>query len=128
MAQFLDAAGVRFLWNKILAKFVTKDGDKVLSDNNFTDEEKEKLSEAATMDDLQALKDSMSSLYSFKGTVPTLADLDLIENPENGDVYDVTEDGNSYVWNGDHWEEASSLLQVNALTDEDLTQIVDAHS
>ena len=46
--QFLGIVGLQYLWDKIVGTFVKKDGRKVLSDNNFTDEEKEKLSELET--------------------------------------------------------------------------------
>lgn len=41
--QYLDKEGLVYFWNKLKDTFVRKDGDKVLSDNNFTNEEKEKL-------------------------------------------------------------------------------------
>ena len=41
--NYLDKDGLLYLWTQIKGKFVGKDGDKVLSDNNFTDELKTKL-------------------------------------------------------------------------------------
>ena len=41
--KYFDATGVLWLWRKISTLFVRKDGNKVLSDNNYTDEEKQKL-------------------------------------------------------------------------------------
>lgn len=41
--QFLNLDGIRYLWDKIANTFVKKDGKKVLSDNNFSTDEKEKL-------------------------------------------------------------------------------------
>ena len=41
--KYLDLDGLRYLANKINNKYVQKNGDKVLSDNNFTDEDKSKL-------------------------------------------------------------------------------------
>ena len=35
---YLDKTGLTNLWGKIKSKFVAKDGDKVLSDNNFNDD------------------------------------------------------------------------------------------
>lgn len=130
MRKYLDSAGVKFLWEKIVRTFVRKDGNKVLSDNNYSNEDKEKLAVAATKDELQSLKEDLSRIYSYKGSVETVADLDDIENPENGDIYDVAENGKGYVWNAtkEKWEEVSSMLQVNALSDEDLTTIINEHS
>ena len=42
--QFLDLNGLAFLWDKIAGVFVKKEGTKVLSDNNYSDADKEKLS------------------------------------------------------------------------------------
>lgn len=41
--KYLDTEGLAFLWAKIKARFVDKDGDKGLSDNNYTDEDKAKV-------------------------------------------------------------------------------------
>ena len=41
--EFASDVGIARLWQRIKQSFVRKDGDKVLSDNNFSDEEKEKL-------------------------------------------------------------------------------------
>lgn len=48
MAKYLDQAGVSTLWGKIKEKFVLKDGAKVLSTNDYTTAEKQKLSDIAT--------------------------------------------------------------------------------
>lgn len=40
---YLDKVGLTNVWNKIKSEFVAKDGDKMLSDNNFTDDLKSKL-------------------------------------------------------------------------------------
>ena len=41
--KFLDNNGLLYYWQKIVNTFVKKDGSKVLSDNNYTTAEKEKL-------------------------------------------------------------------------------------
>lgn len=41
--KFLDNNGLLYFWQKIVNAFVKKDGNKVLSDNNYTTAEKEKL-------------------------------------------------------------------------------------
>ena len=41
--KFLDNNGLFYFWQKIVNLFVKKDGSKVLSDNNYTTEEKNKL-------------------------------------------------------------------------------------
>ena len=42
--KYLDNDGLLYLWQKITNAFVKKDGSKVLSDNNYTSDEKTKLS------------------------------------------------------------------------------------
>lgn len=41
--NFLDNNGLLYFWTKLKSIFVQKDGNKVLSDNNYTTAEKEKL-------------------------------------------------------------------------------------
>ena len=41
--KFLDNNGLLYFWQKIVSAFVKKDGSKVLSDNNYSTEEKNKL-------------------------------------------------------------------------------------
>lgn len=41
--KFLDNNGLLYFWQKIVNAFVKKDGSKVLSENNYTTAEKEKL-------------------------------------------------------------------------------------
>lgn len=41
--KYLDMDGLAFLWKKLKDRFVNKDGDKGLSDNNYTDEDKAKV-------------------------------------------------------------------------------------
>ena len=48
MAKYLDQTGVSTLWAKIKEKFVLKDGSKVLSTNDYTTAEKQKLGGIAT--------------------------------------------------------------------------------
>ena len=43
MTKYIDNNGLKYFLQKIINVFVKKDGDKVLSDNNYTDTEKNKL-------------------------------------------------------------------------------------
>lgn len=130
MRKYLDAAGVKYIWDKIVRTFVRKDGDKVLSDNNYSDEDKEKLAAAATKSELLTLKEDLSKVYSYQGTVETVADLENIENPENGDVYDVAENGANYAWSEaeNKWVVITSLIRVQALSDDEIDDIIAAFS
>lgn len=67
MAKYLDQTGVSTLWNKIKEKFVLKDGNKVLSTNDYTTAEKQKLSGIAT--DAQV---NIIEKISVNGTAQTI--------------------------------------------------------
>ena len=43
MTKYIDNNGLKYFLQKIINVFVKKDGNKVLSDNNYTDTEKNKL-------------------------------------------------------------------------------------
>lgn len=180
--KYLDYEGLALFAKKLSTRYVTKDGDKVLSDNNYSDEEKIKLAElenydlpaaaadrlggikigsglhidengvvnteynpemgvdfdkitdlpttldgygitdAATKEELNKVKEDVSKVYKYKGKVATLAELDLIENPQNGDVYDVEETGINYAWNADEerWDNLGQLFEIQSLTPHDI--------
>ena len=50
----------------------------------------------------QAIKDSLGTVYKFKGSVASVSALPSGANI--GDVYDVTESGNNYAWTGSSWD------------------------
>ena len=45
----------------------------------------------------------------LKGSVATVPDLDLILNPQVGDLYVVLADGNGYVWDGSNWNNVGQI-------------------
>lgn len=49
MSKYLDDNGLLYLWQKIKNVFVAKEAGKVLSDNNYTTEEKTKLANTAPL-------------------------------------------------------------------------------
>lgn len=84
--QYLDKEGLVYFWNKLKDTFVRKDGDKVLSDNNYTNEEKEKLARledtsAATLLTQEEIPGT-TQRYTFEedGTIKK------IEHVQNGQV------------------------------------------
>lgn len=50
----------------------------------------------------QAIKDSLGTVYTFKGSVATVSALP--SGASVGDVYDVTESGNNFAWTGSSWD------------------------
>lgn len=180
--HYVDFDNAKYLWDKAAERYVRKDGDKGLSDENYTAEEKDKLAElenyelpaastgelggikigagleidadgvvktvvnpsiemdwdqivdtpttlagfgitdAATKQELEEVREEVSKLYKYKGKVPTYADLLNIQNPENGDVYDVEDTGTNYAWNADEarWDNLGELFHIDNLTEYDL--------
>ena len=66
------------------------------------------------------------TLYRYMGNVATVADLDNVQNPENGDVYHVESDGYDYCWNESEsrWENLGNFIQIQSLTNEEIDAII----
>lgn len=58
----------------------------------------------------------------FIGTVATKAELP--ESAETGDIYQVTEDGKLYIWDGDSWEIFHAIDLSNYYTKKETTNLV----
>lgn len=60
-----------------------------------------------------AITTALSSVMHYKGTVPTYEDL-----PDSGqvigDVWNVTDTGANYAWNGTGWDELSGIVDLSA--------------
>ena len=56
------------------------------------------------------------TLYKLKGSVPTFNDLP--NDPQNGDVYDVIEDGMNYAWfaSENKWDSLGTIVDVPQIT------------
>lgn len=78
-------------WNDITDKPTT------LEDFGITD--------AVTQEELAEIIQKFNGLYRLGGSVENLEDLETIENPSVGIVYNVTnDDGMNYVWTGTKWD------------------------
>lgn len=107
MSKYLDETGVKYMWNKTTAK----------------------IEETAS-----ALEDKITSIYHWKGSVDTLADLKGLQEDtlQVGDVYDVKETGMNYGWTGkkedpsydDGWDPLGGLIEIPTLTIEDIDRIL----
>ena len=86
------------------------------------------LDEYATTNDLDDLRSEVTSLYHFKGNVDSLDALQAIENPHEGDVYNIGDTGINAAWvigedgNG-YWDEFGGPVD---LSDYMLREDVDA--
>ena len=72
-------------------------------------------------DDVDDLAARTSSVYTYKGSVPTYADLPASGN-QPGDVYDVltAPDDGSWVWNGTSWYKMSGFVDLSGLATKDV--------
>ena len=184
--KYLNAAGVKYLWDKITHLYVRKEEGKDLSSNDYTTEEKNKLAElenyelpaasenelggiivgaglavdsqgvvhtvynpempvdwdiiedtpttlsgygitdAATKTELEEVKTAIAGVYKYKGTVQTIEDLENIVNPQNGDIYDVEEDGANYAWNAaeNRWDCLGSIINIEGISNDELDIII----
>lgn len=107
MSKYLDETGVKYLWQKTNAKIEHE---------------------------LSEIKREFGSVYEWKGSVDTLADLKALpeETLKIGDVYDVKESGMNYGWTGDKdsdkyddgWDPLGSLVKIPTLSVEDIDRIL----
>jgi len=181
--KYANAGSILWLWRKINRLFVRKDGNKVLSDNNYSDTEKAKLAtveqgannytlpiasadnlggirigsgldidergvvttvvnpgvtmrwnqitntpstlagygiaDGATKAELEAVREEVSHIFSFKGSVDTYQDLLAIVDPEEGDVWNVRADGKNYRYTEDtttstyFWDDLGGTIDLS---------------
>ena len=55
-------------------------------------------------DKITDLASKITSIFRFKGSKATLAEIQAVESPETGDVYHNIENGGEYVYDGTTWE------------------------
>ena len=110
--------------------------------NLYTHQEDKPLSaEQGTVlnDRIQSLDTKVHSLgaaLTFRGTVGSREDLNMILNPSRGDAYQINsgeegeEDGTMYAWDGSNWIEiVASATDLNSLiaTDSEVHSIIDEY-
>lgn len=105
----------------VFSHYVAKDGSKGLSTNDFTTAEKNKLA-AFDSADQYAKKSDITSMYIYKGSKPTYADLPTSGNTA-GDVWNVEDSGMNYAWTGEAWDALGSVFSITAITAEEIEQI-----
>lgn len=73
----------------------------------------ESLEDYATNDDLESLRGEVTGVYHFRGSVANLAALQAIENPIEGDVYNLEDTGMNAAWTGEAWDEFGSVVDLS---------------
>ena len=80
------------------------------------------ITDAATKADIAAIENHMSGFYIYRGKVSTLDDLSNIQNPRNGDTYDVEDSGVNYAWNAaeNRWDSMGGLGNIASLSEHEM--------
>lgn len=82
------------------------------------------LADYVTDNDFDAFKETLQTVYHFRGSVENLAELQAIENPELGDVYNIKDTGMNAAWDGEAWDDFGSIVDLSGyLLDEDVDRI-----
>lgn len=71
------------------------------------------LADYVTDNDFENFKDSLSTVYHFRGSVADLAELQAIQNPEVGDVYNIVDTGMNAAWDGEMWDDFGSIADLS---------------
>ena len=71
------------------------------------------LEDYATNDDLESLRGEVTGVYHFRGNVENLAALQAIEDPAEGDVYNIVDTGMNAAWNGEAWDEFGTTVDLS---------------
>ena len=101
---------------------VVRDSDiaDVVRSNDIADVVRQAtLEDYATNDDLDNLKTSLATVYHYRGSVDNLEALQAIENPEIGDVYNITDTGMNAGWTGEVWDYFGSIVDLTDYLTED---------
>lgn len=122
--EVLSSTGLDLLYAKKadLMYYVQKEAGKGLSTNDFTDAEKTKLAAFGSAS-TYALKSDITNMYKYKGSVATVSALPASNNT-TGDVYNVEASGMNYAWNGTEWDALGEIFTITAITNAEITAIV----
>jgi len=70
-----------------------------------------------------ALKSDITTMYKYKGSVATYANLPSTGQTV-GDVYNVEASGMNYAWDGTTWDALGEIFQIDAITNAEIDTIV----
>ncbi len=81
---------------------------------------KSDIEKLATKAELEAIEGRLTGVYHFKGNVDDLTALEAIENPEEGDVYNIGDTGINAAWvvdenhdKGGYWDQFGMTVDLN---------------
>lgn len=91
---------------------------------------KSDIANMATKDDIEAIEGRLTGVYHFKGNVADLEALEAIENPEEGDVYNIGSTGINAGWvvdenheKGGYWDQFGMTVDfdnIQTMTTEEI--------
>jgi len=62
----------------------------------------------------EAIQTSLTSVMTYKGTLAKYNDLKNLTNKKTGDVWNITETGDNYAWDGSDWDKLAGTFDVSA--------------
>ena len=74
---------------------------------------KAELEDYATTNDLANLEGKVTGVYHFRGSVPNLEALQAVEDPAEGDVYNIEDTGMNAAWTGEVWDEFGTVADLS---------------
>ena len=74
---------------------------------------KAELEDYATAADLDELEGKVTGVYHFRGSVADLEALQPIEDPAEGDVYNIEATGMNAAWTGEMWDEFGTTVDLS---------------
>lgn len=146
MAKFLEENEVKILVdyiNNSLNNKIDKNSNEVVSAEQFVNEltQYAKKSEVVsalpdnlvysddllnyvTLEQMGKINDQLKGIYHYKGSVDNAAALQEIENPEEGDVYNLRDTGMNAAWTGENWDDFGSIVDLSGLVKEEDIQAI----
>lgn len=85
---------------------------------------KSQLNDYATTAALNTVAAKLNGVYHFKGSVNNLEELQAIQNPEEGDVYNIRNTGMNAAWDGERWDDFGSIVDLNGYVREEDVQAI----
>lgn len=67
----------------------------------------------ATNEALDELRNSVQGVYHFRGSVDNLTELQAIQDPAEGDVYNIRDTGMNAAWTGEVWDDFGSIADLS---------------
>lgn len=124
--KYLDGTGLSYVWGKIKEQLATKATNTDLTSlestvSSLTTTVNGKANKATTLAGYgitdaytkAEIDGKLTSAMHYKGSVDTYEDLPD-SNVQIGDMYNVSDDGHNYAWNGTTWDQMAGTIDLSA--------------